>query len=184
MVRLDSGNGRSLPGVIRGGEAEGRPYEIYMEDEETLIVRIKDDSTGEDPNKAAAETADLSKLPLSSEQLASAMAERERETEGTAGVSRFEWTGISSNEAVFSARGTDYEDGYVTAVFDKETEAGEAELRIYSGALGAEVVVTVKVEENGSVRILSHRTGSFDWVPDSTGSADEITNPETAATGS
>ena len=152
---LFSAGSSELPGVTAGGETEGWPYQITASGDREITVYLHDkmrEIEGGPDEEIAASLPSGATVP-------------ELSTDASNYVMNT-WDCISSDEAAVRVNGIRGEDGLVTVWLEvRGTEnSSSAEITLRSETGGAELVFTVKIVEDGSWTIGSHKLTVFEPV--------------------
>lgn len=155
-VSILNGSSRTLPGIVRGGEAEGFPYQIALASDRRILLSLRDGSPIREYDPMDQETAAPPEGMTFPETSAS-------ETEAAqAAVVNNNWECVSSREDIVRVNSVYSADRQISAQLELLYETGSSEIRLYCDGIGMALVFTVTVEENGSVSIPSHRLESYE----------------------
>ena len=152
---LYSAGSSVLPGVTAGGEAEGWPYQIIASGSREITVYLKDKMReiegGPDEMAAASRPAGATAPELSTDASNYVMNT---------------WDCVSDDEAAVRVNGVRSEDGLVTLWLEvrgtEENRSADITLRSETG--GAELVFSVKIAEDGTWTVESHKMNVFEPV--------------------
>lgn len=161
-----SGGSRSLPGVVKGGEAEGYPYQIALSgDRRTLVISLHDGSPAREQEYIDSVTAPL---PSGFED----MTLPETSPAENASIIVIEgnnrWKCFSSAEEVASVDGVHTDGRQVGAQLTIGMEAGRSEIRLFCDSIGRALVFTLESGEDYSVTVSSDRIESYEPVQPTT----------------
>lgn len=156
--------GRELPGVKAGGEDEGWPYQITASGPTEITVYLKDKMK---EIEGGQEEAIASSLPPGAET-------DEISTDASTYVMNA-WDAVSSDNEAVRVNGLNGQDGLVTLWLDvRGREESSAEITLRSETGGAELIFTVKIAEDGTWTIDSHKLNVFEPVIETFEDSDEM----------
>ena len=155
-VSILNGSSRTLPGIVRGGDAEGFPYQIALASDRRILLSLRDGSPIREYDPMDQETAAPPEGMTFPETSAS-----EPEAAQAAVVNN-NWECVSSREDIVRVNSVYSADRQISAQLELLYETGSSEIRLYCDGIGMALVFTVTVEENGSVSIPSHRLESYE----------------------